>query len=680
MNINKKGYIYTISAIILILILIFFILFYSRFTETETVDLTSKVRCDELHFFVEDTKVDLERGLMITGRRAAIYAISNQIMGENKITPDYEFNCTGFNYSGVGAEAAIAELMLCGTLYGDPDLAHYMKDHTIKAWIGKLTKHASASGFHVTMMTPTGFKLTPYDAWNFTSDLNLTVEINDGAGMCYFSSSNLSVNFMTSMEGIEDPLYAQNTGYKVMKQVQDCKIEMHAEKLRLAEGDYGWGWTVGTAVLIKNDNSSEITNKLSTANKSKILVTDQQAVFNGSYDSDLENYKGIITTKSNASILTKLDHLNISYLAGVTAIGDLTENMSIILLASKYYLIDISEEGYGTAGACDNTKDCAIYKESDSTCYLKQEGWFSKRLQTDTGGSYPVNFLFPKTQECQIAPQLEDNNTWNYTLPIPTKTKNLHLIMSSSDTADYEINITYQDNDSEMVTIEICGHCESCISGGSDYDSNFVSQNLNSTVGDFKDVFWDVTNSSCSPLPPILLGETVQHITIHTDKDKYLKEISITDPNELVSPGIDPVIWAVTIEMAPMSIWKINSNNISNYTTSPLFNCYNLSMVGPSFFDRIENNKQITENYKNQTNNTLGLESFLSNDVLYFYGADTYSNRTAIDYLYFSEDIRGYYLIGANESGIGYFRIDPDYALKYGVYDLIDREESTGTL
>ena len=142
MNINKKGYIYTLCTVILILVLIFFILFYSRFIETETSDITGKIRCDELHFFVEDVKVDLERGLSVTGRRATIYAISNQAVGKNKIDGNYTFNCTSslcncssFNYSGKGVEAAIAELMFCGTLHGTTN--QYIKNHSIQKWIEK---------------------------------------------------------------------------------------------------------------------------------------------------------------------------------------------------------------------------------------------------------------------------------------------------------------------------------------------------------------------------------------------------------------------------------------------------------------------------------------------------------------------------------------------------------------
>ena len=216
MNINKKGYIYTLCTVILILVLIFFILFYSRFTETETSDITGKIRCDELHFFVEDVKVDLERGLSVTGRRATIYAISNQAVGKNKIDKNYKFNCTSlcsplncsnFSYPGKGVEAAIAELMFCGTLHGTTN--QYMENHSIKKWIDKLEDRSKTAGFNVDLK-PTNLKITPYDAWTFTSDMDLIVNISDSTGMCYFLSYSMSLNFTTSIEGLEDPMYFLN--------------------------------------------------------------------------------------------------------------------------------------------------------------------------------------------------------------------------------------------------------------------------------------------------------------------------------------------------------------------------------------------------------------------------------------------------------------------------------------
>ncbi|ODS36818.1 MAG: hypothetical protein A7316_09810 [Candidatus Altiarchaeales archaeon WOR_SM1_86-2] len=683
MNINKKGYIYTLSAIILILILIFFILFTSRFTETEIEDITGKVRCDELHFFVEDTKVDLERGLMITGRRASIYAISNQIMGQNVIEPDYTFvcneglcpHCSNFNYSGVGAEAAIAELMFCGTLYGVQN--EYMKNHTLEKWIQKLAMHAGSAGFDVNM-APTNFKVTPYSAFNFTSDVSLTVNISDATGMCYFSLFDVTVNFMTDLEGLEDPLYADSTGRKVAKAVHACEIEMHAEEM--AEGTHGWGWVVGEAVRI--DNMSEI-YKLASADKTQIVVIDYDDVsdlLNGSYNDDLSEYGGIITNWNTQIVRSALDAVGIPYLTTPSGMHKISEGDFIISLASKYYFIDVDSEGYCTGSRC------AIYHENGTCLVMQGDRWFSPVLQTCDDGHYPVGILFPETPKCRISPQFETNKTWSHEFYYPMEIKNIHLIASSSDTGDYNMTLTYV-NETENISyanatvqFKICDHCtidNSCELNTSKYDSHYVSKRNDPAVGLFKDEFWNVTTGACGG------GETVQHIIIKVsdiiddlEGTNYpLAGFSITDPFA-EAENKDPVIWAITVEIAPMSIWKLNTE-LGNYTDSSLFVCYNLSDTGPSFFDRVEGNKVLTEKYRIQTNNTIGLESFLSIERFNYYGVNVSSDLTAMDYLYFGGNETGYPLIGTNETGIDYFRIDLDNAINYSVYDLIRWNEYT---
>ena len=77
------------------------------------------MRCDELHYFVEDVKKDLDRAMSVFGRRAAVYAI-NYAVTQGTPLGDYEYqNCTPFLFDGNGSEAAIAELVVCGTLNGN---------------------------------------------------------------------------------------------------------------------------------------------------------------------------------------------------------------------------------------------------------------------------------------------------------------------------------------------------------------------------------------------------------------------------------------------------------------------------------------------------------------------------------------------------------------------------------
>ncbi|MCK5139944.1 MAG: hypothetical protein KAQ85_08900, partial [Thermodesulfovibrionia bacterium] len=122
---DRKGFFFTVMIILLIIPLILLVSFYTGTSRTKIDDSVTKMRCDKLHYFVEDIKRDSERALVIFGRRAAIYAI-DQVVRTGIPLENYTFNCTGscdvncneFSYGNTGAEAAIVELSLCGTLFG----------------------------------------------------------------------------------------------------------------------------------------------------------------------------------------------------------------------------------------------------------------------------------------------------------------------------------------------------------------------------------------------------------------------------------------------------------------------------------------------------------------------------------------------------------------------------------
>jgi len=57
----NRGIFYTMAAVLLIIPIILLSAFYMNSTQTRIEDTTSRIRCDELHYFVEDTRQDLAR-------------------------------------------------------------------------------------------------------------------------------------------------------------------------------------------------------------------------------------------------------------------------------------------------------------------------------------------------------------------------------------------------------------------------------------------------------------------------------------------------------------------------------------------------------------------------------------------------------------------------------------------
>ena len=210
---SKRGFLFTIATIILIIPLIYFISFYSGVSETKMEDTIGRIRCDELHYFVEDVRRDMERAVTIFGRRAAVYAINEVV---NTIPPtflsNYSFNCTKschvncatFIHPENGSEAAIAEMVVCGTFHGEN--VTEMENNTLSNWIWKIIETGKEMGFDVNI-TPFKIKVVPRDAWHFATILENKVRISDKEGLCFYKESIMTAISNTSIIGLEDPLY-----------------------------------------------------------------------------------------------------------------------------------------------------------------------------------------------------------------------------------------------------------------------------------------------------------------------------------------------------------------------------------------------------------------------------------------------------------------------------------------
>ncbi|MCK4491665.1 MAG: hypothetical protein KAU03_03520, partial [Candidatus Altiarchaeales archaeon] len=192
---DKRGILFTIAILLLILPLALLITFYPNISKTKTADVAGKIRCNELHYFVEDITRDLERAMIIFGRRAAIYAISDVVTSGEGLY-GYKFNCSAdcmldnceeLYFTETGAEAAIAELMVCGTLHGKT--SPYMVNHTFPLWMDKM-KNAGEDMHFTLNLTIKKLEVVPIDAWNFATISTFVVRIQDDAGICYYEDSS----------------------------------------------------------------------------------------------------------------------------------------------------------------------------------------------------------------------------------------------------------------------------------------------------------------------------------------------------------------------------------------------------------------------------------------------------------------------------------------------------------
>ncbi len=208
---SRRGYLFTIATIILIIPLIYLVSFYGGVSETPMEDTIGRIRCDELHYFVEDVKVDMERAVTIFGRRAAVYVEDMVVLNEQYLQ-DYTFNCTShchvdcttFIRPENGSEAAIAEMIVCGTFNGEN--VTKMQNHTLPDWIWRITEAGESMRFDVNI-TPYEIRIVPMDAWHFAVIIDNKMRVSDREGLCFYKESIMTAISNSSIIGIPDPLH-----------------------------------------------------------------------------------------------------------------------------------------------------------------------------------------------------------------------------------------------------------------------------------------------------------------------------------------------------------------------------------------------------------------------------------------------------------------------------------------
>lgn len=266
---NKKGFFFTIGIILLILPLIFLVSYYLTTSSTKTEDVISKIRCDELHYLTNDVREDMRRAIVIFGRRAAIYSIDSIVTSGVPLV-NYSFNCTSmcnvdcnqFTFDMNGSEAAIAEVTLCGTIYGEN--VTYMLNHTLSEWITRVNSAGDAMNFDINISI-VNITVVQNDAWDFAIIVDMLLDVSDDSGICYYTGDIMSIEAITSILGLEDVLYPLNTGGRMIKFITNCTTDINLESIAGCSLTYGGqGLASGRPIFWSNLKSSTSAAERST--------------------------------------------------------------------------------------------------------------------------------------------------------------------------------------------------------------------------------------------------------------------------------------------------------------------------------------------------------------------------------------------------------------------------------
>jgi hypothetical protein len=306
------------------------IIFYSQTTTPQNID--TSIRADELQYFSNSIEEDLARFIQINGKRAIVASVSMVIT-----------NGKGLD----NASLRLAEVVENGTLYGN---LTFIDQKNLTIWEKNISSIARNLGFNISFSNALT-TVTQNDSFDVLFNTTLyNVNISDSnAGMGILK--NISVATAVSVEGIEDPIYANKT-------------------------------YINVSIPIKKSPF----NKYSNINNPADLINLTTDIINGYYHSSSKGASFLDRLEGNVSLSSKYNY------TGCSATGCGLESFIYLPnLTSGFQSITLSDLDYqfwtGTHGHLLNNS----YQSYNPAVY----SWF--RMDTLTEDDYGLNNTLNQT-------------------------------------------------------------------------------------------------------------------------------------------------------------------------------------------------------------------------------------------------------------------------------------------
>jgi phosphohistidine swiveling domain-containing protein len=269
-----KAILYSILASLLMIPIIGLVIF--SFNSIES-NIDMNIRANELNYFSSSIEDDMERFLRIAGRRAVISAVS-EIVTEGYPLGDAQKNLT--------------EMIESGTL--DGRVAPLIEDNNLNSWQSNITQIANQSGFNLSLQN-LSIEITQNDSFNVLFTARAILDISD-PNMKMGIRKNLTVKAVSSIDGIEDPLFPLQTYGRIIRVIRAYNTSNFTKSL--IQGSLASGSVSGNTTLSQvSPNSQKI---FVTSNMSQGIAT-------------LNQFGGIVSASTFVPA-----GLSVPYIAGAT--------------------------------------------------------------------------------------------------------------------------------------------------------------------------------------------------------------------------------------------------------------------------------------------------------------------------------------------------------------------------
>jgi hypothetical protein len=306
---KRRGQMYSIIAIMIIIPVVFFISFYITATQNMKFGTVEKVVADQQHQVEQQIERDFERAVRITGRRAILAAVNNII-----VTGSYLDNST----------LRLHELITNSSIYGQPSMI--MANNTLSEWKSRMLQQNHSFLIEMNFSDPV---IGNYDGINIRISMLLTVNVSDSLNVSRIDRA-VWKDVIVSIDGIEDPVFPLSTSGYVKKVVKEYPYSYYARKI---QGTLNSGNCSGNATYSSSDPQAS----------AKILVVKNTT---GISNPVLQGFKGVVAEESE-NLGSKGVSCFVSGAAG--ALQNISENQTVYIdnLTTSAWLLPINQGAEG---------------------------------------------------------------------------------------------------------------------------------------------------------------------------------------------------------------------------------------------------------------------------------------------------------------------------------------------
>lgn len=204
-TLNKKGFIYVITAGLLISVLLVVFYFEQDFSFSESVDSDLR-RINLANDFVAGFNQDIERSLAISSFRSMV-ALEEHISATGEFLND--------------TQLAFVEVVETGLINGSS--YNIMHNSSLDDYLLAVNNVADKLGLKINVSI-NNIELSHFDPWNLQVSINASILIEDRSDLAYWSYVEVYESIVP-IENLRDPLYSVNTKSRVSNTIRQYPNE-----------------------------------------------------------------------------------------------------------------------------------------------------------------------------------------------------------------------------------------------------------------------------------------------------------------------------------------------------------------------------------------------------------------------------------------------------------------------